>query len=269
MQTLQVQRVRTINDQALRVRTAPLTDSQLGFISFISHSSHQDRILLGTKFMGEHLGEVVGYLYRLEMIIDKTISRLSPFQDDIGALFTVKCKETVVQCLTFRFEHTDCYLNASLTQLSDAPALNLGKRIHTANNGTPHTFLNDQIGTRGGLTIMRTGLQTHIDGCFFQKWLVFCTHRGKRIYLGMSFATTHMIALTDNPAIRTHDHSTHHRIGLGILLTIPSQLQTAPHVFFVVYHHFFTVLLFYLFTFYYLCIRYDIRNALPQTIHML
>ena len=116
---------------------------------------------------------------------------------------------------------------------------------------------------------MRTGLQTHIDGCFFQKWLVFCTHRGKRIYLGMSFATTHMIALTDNPAIRTHDHSTHHRIRLGILLTIPSQLQTAPHVFFVVYHHFFTVLLFYLFTFYYLCIRYDIRNALPQTIHML
>ena len=269
MQTLQVQRVRTINDQALRVCTTPLTDSQLGFISFISHSSHQDRILLGTKFMGEHLGEVVGYLYRLEMIIDKTISRLSPFQDDIGALLPMKSKETTVQSLTFLLKHAHFHLDTGISQFTDTPTFHLSKGIHTANNGTPHTFLNDQIGTRGGLTIMRTGLQTHIDGCVFQEWLVFCTYRGKRIYLGMSFATTHMIALTDNPAIRTHDHSTHHRIGLGILLTIPSQLQTAPHVFFVVYHHFFTVLLFYLFTFYYLCIRYDIRNALPQTIHML
>jgi hypothetical protein len=68
----------------------------------------------------------------------------------------------------------------------------------------------------------------------------------------MTLATTHMIALADDSTIH-HYHGSYHRVRPGTLNAIGCQLQAAAHVFFVFAHYFFTFLLFYLFTFSYLC----------------
>ena len=52
----------------------------------------------------------------------------------------------------------------------------------------------------------------------------------------MSLTTTYMITLTNN-AVIMYDHCPHHRVGLGILLTVPGQLDASLHEFLVVSHH--------------------------------
>lgn len=151
MQTLQIQRMGMIDDQSLRIRSPPLTDSQLGMIALIGHTSHKDGILLCTKFMGQHLSKVIGYLYGVEMIVDKTIGCLGPFQDDIRALFTMECEETTVQIHTFLLKHTHFHLDSSFPYLADTTALDLCKRIHTAYHHAAYTFFNDQVSTGGVL----------------------------------------------------------------------------------------------------------------------
>jgi hypothetical protein len=46
----------------------------------------------------------------------------------------------------------------------------------------------------------------------------------------MTFATAHMIALTDNTTVGRHNDCAHHRIRLGVLTTIGSQLQATSHI---------------------------------------
>ena len=79
METVKVQRVLMVDDEAFGVRTTPLPNIQLRMVSLICDTPYQNGIFLGTKLMGEHFGIVGGDLYRLEMVIDETVGRLCPF----------------------------------------------------------------------------------------------------------------------------------------------------------------------------------------------
>ena len=179
------------------------------------------------------------------MVIDKTVGRLCPFQDDVGPLFTVIGEKPAVQLLTFLLEHTYLHLDTRLTQLPDATTLHFREFIDTAHHHTLHTFLDDQIGTGGRLPVVGTGLQTHVESSFLQQQLIIGTHTRKGIHLGMTFTTPHVIPLTDNPAVAAHDHSTHHRVWFSILLTVFRQLNTPLHEFFVSIRHIFTFFIYY------------------------
>jgi hypothetical protein len=52
----------------------------------------------------------------------------------------------------------------------------------------------------------------------------------------MTLTTAHMITLADDSSVGTHDYGSNHRIGLGILPAITSQLNTTSHEFFVLCH---------------------------------
>ena len=192
------------------------------------------------------------------MVVDEAVGCLCPFQDDIGSFLSMECKKTAVEPLAFLFEHTHRYLDAGVADFLDTAPLYLGKGIDGANHHTPDTFLDNQIGAGRCLAIVGAGFQTHVDGRLRQQGLILWSYRGKGIYLSMSLAATYMIALADDSAVGTHNHRTHHRIRLRVLLPVLCQLYTTAHVFLVFYHHFFTFLLFYLFTFHYLCKHDDI-----------
>ena len=148
----------------------------------------------------------------------------------------MKCEETTVEFLTFRFKYTYLDLNACILKFLDASSLYLGILIDTAHDDTSDSFLNDQIGTRGRLAIMGTRFQGDIHRSPRQQAFVLCPYGCKGIHLGMSLATTHMIPLTDDSAVGTHNHCPHHRVRLRILLSVLGQLDAPSHEFFVVYH---------------------------------
>lgn len=79
MENLQVQRMLTVNDQSLGIGPYPLAYGELRVLALISHTAHQDGILLGTQFMTEHLSKRRRYGDGLTIIINKAISRLCPF----------------------------------------------------------------------------------------------------------------------------------------------------------------------------------------------
>ena len=154
IQALQVQRVGMVDDETFGGRTSPVTHIELRTIPFLCHTTHQNRIFLSTQFMRQHLRKAVGNLHGLEMIVDKAIGCLRPFQDDIGALLTMECEESSIQFLTLGFENSHFHLDSCLTQFLDTTALYFGKLIDTAYNHPLHSFLDDQVGTRRCLTIM-------------------------------------------------------------------------------------------------------------------
>ena len=144
----------------------------------------------------------------------------------------MKGKEPSVQGLTLFFQYAHSHLNTGIPQFPDAPTLHLGKLINTAYYRTLHTFLDNQVGTRGCLPIMRTGFQRHIDRCLRQQSFVLCADTCKSIDLCMPLSTAHMITFANDSTI-SHYHSSHHWIRLCILLSVLRQLQTAAHIFFI------------------------------------
>ena len=100
MKAVEIQGMLMVDNQPLGIRATPLSDIQLRVVALVCDSSHQNGVLLSTKFMGEHLGEVRGDLRGLEMVIDKSVGRLRPFQDDIRPMLSMECEETAVQGLT-------------------------------------------------------------------------------------------------------------------------------------------------------------------------
>ena len=141
--------------------------------------------------------------------------------------------EALVKFETFRLQDANSHLDARLTNLLNATALYLGKRIDTPTDTSFHPLAHDEVGAGRCLAIMRTRLKAHIDCSSCQQMLVLGLDRCKGIDLGMTLATAHMIALAQDSAILTYDNGSHHGIGLRILTAILRQLQTAAHEVFV------------------------------------
>ena len=148
IKTLQIQRMGMVDDEAFGILASPFTDIQLGMVTLICDSPHEDSVFLSTEFMREHLGEIAGDLRRLVVIVDKTIGCLGPFKDDIRAFLPMKCEKTTVELLTLLFQDTHLNFNTGLTEFLDTSTLHFCKFIDTADDHPTHTFLDNQIGTR-------------------------------------------------------------------------------------------------------------------------
>ena len=74
--------------------------------------------------------------------------------------------------------------------------------------------------------------------------LVVGFHGGKRVHLGVSFATAHVIALADDAAVG-HNDAAYHRVRTREIPTAFRKLDAASHKFFVerdlVFIHFFRI----------------------------
>jgi hypothetical protein len=145
-------------------------------VSLVGNTSHKNGILLGTKFMGEHLSIVRGNLYRFEMVVDETIGCLCPFEYDIRPLFPMECKETTVKSLALCFENTYLDLNACILEFLDASSLHFCKFIDATHDDTPDSLLDDQIGTGRCLAIVGTRFQRDIHRGSWQQSLVFLSY---------------------------------------------------------------------------------------------
>ena len=91
-----------VDDQSHRILAAPISYVELAMVTLIGDSSHQDGIVLGTKLMRKHLGKRRRNRHSLIIIIQKTIRRLRPFQDDVWPLMGIEGDETLVEFEAFR-----------------------------------------------------------------------------------------------------------------------------------------------------------------------
>ena len=86
-----------VDDQAHRVLATPVTHIEKTMVTFIRDSPYEDGIILGTKFMREHLGKRRGNCHALALIVEESIRRLRPLQDDVRTLMGVVSDETLVE----------------------------------------------------------------------------------------------------------------------------------------------------------------------------
>ena len=74
--------------------------------------------------------------------------------------------------------------------------------------------------------------------------LVIGFHSGKRVHLGVSLSTAHVIALADNPPVG-YDNAANHRVRTREIPTAFRKLDAASHQFFIernlVFIHFFRI----------------------------
>ena len=106
--------------------------------------------------MAEHAGEVCRDGERFAVVVNQSVGRLCPFQDDVRPVLAVEGEEATVQFAALLFEHANLHLDTCLPQFADAAALHLGKLVDAAHDDAAHTFLNNQVGTRGRLAVVRT-----------------------------------------------------------------------------------------------------------------
>ena len=139
-------------------------------------------------------------------------------------------EETAVEGLTFGLEHAHRDVDARLLEFADAAALHLGEGIDAAHHDAPDALFDDQVGTGGCLAVVRAGLERYVEGGLAQQRLIFRTHGGESVDLGMGLATAHMVALADDPPVAAHDYCAHHGVGLRVLLSVAGQLKASVHI---------------------------------------
>lgn len=217
-------------DDALGRRATPFPYVKPGVLPLVGHPAHEDGVILGPQFVAEHLGERRGEAGGMEVVVQKSVGRLGPFQNDIGAMERIDGKKTLVKLLTLLLQHTYRHVDARIAELADASALHLGKRVDASHHDTLDPLADDKIGTGWGLAIVGARLQAHVHGGPAEQRLVFGLDRGKGVHFGMSFAAAHVVPLADDATV-AYNHRADHRVGLGVLPAVGCQLQTAAHVF--------------------------------------
>ena len=228
------QRQRTVvgEHKAFGVWSHPVADGELRTLADVGSMAYEDGILLGTQPMGEQLCLGIRYLYRLEVLVNETVSRPCPLQDDVRAVLTVEREEASVEPLALLFQDAYRDLDACIAQLTDATALHLAERVDTPHDTAPDTLTDNQVGTGRRLAVMGAGLQRDVDGCLLQQRLILRSDRGKGIHLGVALAIALVVTLADNP-VTGHDDRTHHGVRPCILQAVGCQLQAAAHEFLV------------------------------------
>ena len=98
------------------------------------------------------------------MVVNETIGRLCPLQDDVRAVFRVVGEEASVQPLALLLQYAYSNLDAGLTNLLYAASLHFGKRVYATYNHPFDCLANDEVSARRRLAIVGTRLQGHIDG---------------------------------------------------------------------------------------------------------
>ena len=160
--------------------------------------------------------------------IHKAICALGPFQIDIRAFPYLESHKSRIQGTGLFFQHSRHDFDTCLAQHTYSPPRHFWKRIQSTDHNTRDTFLYNQLRTGRCLSVMRTGLEAHIDSGIPQKR--FIPDRGHRIHFGMRFAAFTMKAFSYNLPFM-HYHRTDHRVRSRITFSSPCKLDAAGHIF--------------------------------------
>jgi hypothetical protein len=123
------------------------------------------------------------------------------------------CEEGAIQTLCLFCKNTNSYLDSSLTKTFESAPCYTRKGVRDSDDDTWNTLLEDEIGTRWSLAVVRAGLEGHVDSRFREELaLLYGVHSH---HLGVGLTTTVMISLTDD-ASRVHYDCSNHWIGRGM-----------------------------------------------------
>ena len=254
----------------------PLPHIQAGIVQLPCAMPNKYGLMFGSQLVYQSLRDGGGKTDRRLTVIqtqmgDVAIVALRPLQGDIGAMPGVESNESAVEPQALLFQHTNPNLATRLAQHGDATSIDLGKGVATAYYDRRNAFVDDELCTGRGLTIVGTGLQADVDGAPAEQMRL--SDRTDGIDLSMSLATFPVIALTDDTSVANH-HRTHHGIGGSPHASALGQLQAAPHklfVYFALFHKKLSTFNFQLSTFNYLCsmktfqqIVHDLRLVYPE-----
>jgi hypothetical protein len=142
--------------------------------------------------------------------INETVSTLCPFQKDIRTAFLIAGNKNLVEPAGFFFQYPGDYFHSGLLQTADTLPANGGKGVTATDDNPADVFLYNQIHTRRGLTIVRTGLKVDVQCGRRQKLRIPDSSYG--IYFRMGFPCTAVVPFADNPPV-VHHHGSYHRIG--------------------------------------------------------
>src|SRR5574344_2383511 len=104
--------------------------------------------------MNHHLREWCRECCCFEVVINKSVDRLCPFQNDVRAVVCVIGDELTVEGKAFLLQHSHGDFDAGITQLLDAASLHLGKRVDAANHHSSDAFADNQVGAWRSAAVM-------------------------------------------------------------------------------------------------------------------
>ena len=192
------------------------------------------------------IGKTAGRLFGCTTAVDKTIGTLGPLQDDIRALLFMCRHKCSVQCPTLFVEDSCNDLDAGISQQSDTPTGDLGKRVETPYDNTGYLLLDNQEAARRGLPVMGAGFERDIQRGAGKQFGI--SHRSNGIDFGMRAAELPVIPLAYYPAI-AHDDGSHHGVGRHMTTATGCQLQASPHIHLVnvlIFHCFYLIIILFL-----------------------
>ncbi len=101
-------------------------------------------------------------------------------------------------------------------------------RISRPDDHTPYSAVDQKIGTRRRLSVVRARFESHIYGSTAQERRI--SHRAHGIDFGMRPAETAMEAFADNAASVSDNHSSHHRVGRNLPHAAARQFNGTAHI---------------------------------------
>jgi hypothetical protein len=128
-------------------------------------------------------------------------------------MFALSGEEGCIDLLSLFGENSHDDFYSSLTKTFESAPCYTRKGVRDSDDDTWNTLLEDEIGTRWSLAVVRAGLEGHVDSRFREELaLLYGVHSH---YLGVGLTTTVMISLTDD-ASRVHYDCSNHWIGRGM-----------------------------------------------------
>ena len=219
-----------VDDDAARRLARPVAHVESRLFAFIGDATHENGIVLGAQLVNEHLRERRGYGTCLAVVVEERVGGLCPLQYDVRASLLVERDEAAVQLATLLFEHTHRHLYAGVAQLLYATTLHGSERVDAAHDAAAHTFLYNKVGAGRRLAIVGAWLQADVYRGAGEQRFVLGSHRSEGVHLSVSFAAAYMVSLADDASVGCNNHGAHHRVGLGVLASVGSELEAAAHI---------------------------------------
>ena len=156
------------------------------------------------------------------------IERHRCLKDDEGTLLCNPVQENLVEPAALILQHAAFYFDACILQNLDALARHQRIRVSHTDDDAPDSRLGHSLGAGARATIMRAGLQRHIE----RRPLGQFTRHAQGMNLGMRRTRLPMPARSDDVTI-AHDDSTNERIRRRASRSVAREGERLPHEIFI------------------------------------
>ena len=187
------------------------------------HNSHILSPHLVHQLLGDRIGNDQGTAGRrisTAIVIQESVRRLRPLQDDIGPVLLMQAHKPPVECAALVFQYACHDLNPRVAQHTHPPAAHFLIRVETADNYTRDTLFNQQFGTRRCLAVMTARLKADIECAVLKGAYAFFLRPPQAIDLRVRSPEDLVPPLGQHflhALTRTYQDGTHHRIRRHII----------------------------------------------------